>query len=92
MPEIKSKRSERLSPANSAALGQHLQSLRQAAGLSLQQLADAADVTKGAIYQYETGANAPALSTLLRLAAALGTSAGKLLDSIDPPKRNSRKS
>lgn len=54
-----------------AAIGPKLRDLRQQAGLSLQQLAQRADVSAAAIHKVERGDMIPTITTLLKLADAL---------------------
>ncbi len=65
---------------------QRLQSLREAAGLSQQELAVRADLSMSLVAKMEQGKKAdPRLSTLLALAHALDRSPGALLDALAPP-------
>jgi len=61
------------------AAGRTIRRLRTAAGLSLADLAAAADVSKTTLHGIEQGAGNPTLSTLWALATALGVSLGELL-------------
>lgn len=54
------------------AIGPKVRDLRQRLGLSLQQLAARADVSAAAIHKVERGDMVPTITTLLKLAAALG--------------------
>jgi len=54
------------------AIGPKVRDLRQQAGLSLQQLARRADVSAAAIHKVERGDMVPTVTTLLKLATALG--------------------
>jgi transcriptional regulator with XRE-family HTH domain len=55
--------------------------LREAEGLTQEQLAKQADVTQGYIAQLESGLKKnPSLPTLKKLARALGVSVGELLE------------
>ncbi|WP_353981567.1 XRE family transcriptional regulator [Salinicola endophyticus] len=60
-------------------LGQHLQTLRQARGLSLSQLAAEAKVAKSNLSRLEQGDGNPTLDTLWRLARQLGVPFGTLV-------------
>jgi transcriptional regulator with XRE-family HTH domain len=60
--------------------GRNLRRLRTAAGLSLADLAAAADVSKTTLHGLEQGEGNPTLSTLWALATALGVSLGELLE------------
>ena len=59
---------------------------RQSRGLSQAQLAEKSGVTRAYLSRLESGQADPSLSTLRRLAAALGISVGPLLDEA-PPRR-----
>lgn len=54
-----------------SVIGDRLRRVREARGLSLQELADRSGVTKAAIWRLEQGQNAPRTETLDRLASAL---------------------
>lgn len=54
--------------------------LRKKKGMTLQQLADKAGISKTAINNFERGETCPTVDTLARLAEALGVSVDKLLD------------
>jgi len=56
-----------------------LRSARLAAGMTQEQVAEAAGVSASYLPRLEAGAAAPSLDVLLRLAAALGLPAGVLL-------------
>ena len=60
------------------AFGEKLKRLREAAGLSVSQLAVAAGVQRQSIYRFEDGANKPTADVLFRLADALKVSAEEL--------------
>jgi transcriptional regulator with XRE-family HTH domain len=62
------------------AAGRNIRRLRTAAGLSLADLAAAADVSKTTLHGIEQGEGNPTLSTLWALATALGVSLGELLE------------
>jgi transcriptional regulator with XRE-family HTH domain len=62
------------------AAGSNIRRLRTAAGLSLADLASAADVSKTTLHGLEQGEGNPTLSTLWALATALGVSLGELLE------------
>lgn len=64
--------------------GTNLRAARQRAGLSLEALAARSGVTWSYIGTLERGNANPALTTLLRLAAALNATPAQLLDRIDP--------
>ncbi len=62
-----------------AALGEALRTLRAEAGLSQEELADAANTDLTQIGGIERGVRNPSFTTLLRLAAALETDVGELV-------------
>jgi transcriptional regulator with XRE-family HTH domain len=62
------------------AAGSNIRRLRTAAGLSLADLAAAADVSKTTLHGLEQGEGNPTLSTLWALATALRVSLGELLE------------
>ncbi|VTR90799.1 dna-binding protein : : HTH_31 [Gemmata massiliana] len=63
-----------------------LQTLRAAAGLSQQQVADQADLSLSLITKMEQGRKAdPRASTILALAGALGVKPGQLIEDLTPP-------
>lgn len=62
-----------------AAFGQALRSLRLAAGLSQEQLGLESDVQRNFISLIETGQNQPTITTIFKLAGALGVKPSKLL-------------
>jgi transcriptional regulator with XRE-family HTH domain len=64
-------------------LGQRLRRLRQAAGLSVHQLAKASNTPAQAIYVWEADRSAPTFGGLLQLARALGRSLSEF-DSVEP--------
>ena len=71
-------------PGNSAitphaALGQALRSIRLAAGLSQEQLGLESGVQRNFISLIETGQNQPTITTVFKLAGALGMKASKLI-------------
>jgi transcriptional regulator with XRE-family HTH domain len=53
-------------------IGPKVRSLRKQAGLSLQQLAEQADVSAAAIHKIEQSGMVPTITTLLKVAGALG--------------------
>ena len=53
-------------------IGPKLRTLRKQAGLSLQQLAEQADVSAAAIHKIEQSGMVPTITTLLKVAGALG--------------------
>lgn len=72
----------------SKKIAYRLQTLREAAKLSQQEVADKADLSLSLIAKMEQGRKAdPRASTVLALAAALGVRPGELLeDLVDPPE------
>jgi transcriptional regulator with XRE-family HTH domain len=64
--------------AGKLAMGERLQRLRQAAGLSQSQLARAAGVPAGSLKNWEQGRRLPQLDAAYRLAKAIGVSLDEL--------------
>jgi transcriptional regulator with XRE-family HTH domain len=62
-----------------AAFGQVLRKHRLAAGLSQEQLGLSAEVQRNFISLIETGQNQPTITTIFKLAGALGIKASKLV-------------
>ncbi|MCK5737507.1 MAG: helix-turn-helix transcriptional regulator [Spirochaetaceae bacterium] len=56
------------------AIAQNIRRLRKQAQLTIQEAADAADLTKSALSKIERGQISPPISTMLRIAAALNIS------------------
>lgn len=73
--------------ALAATVAQRLAALRKAQGLSFDALAQKAGVAKGTLVQIEGQRGNPAISTLCRLAAALGVSVADLVAPAEPPER-----
>src|SRR5262245_31364953 len=68
------------------ALSQRIKRLREAAGLSRQEVARRGDLSLSLVAKLEQGKKAdPRASTLLALARALGVRPGALLDDLFPP-------
>lgn len=68
------------------ALSQRIKSLREASGLSQQDVATRGDLSLSLVAKLEQGKKAdPRASTILALAAALGVKPGQLLDDLFPP-------
>ena len=69
---------------------ENLRILRNAKGMSQQQLADAIGVTQQAIHQYETDKVEPDLENLMRLADTLEVSVDLLIghQTVDPTSNN----
>lgn len=61
-----------------AALGEAVRTLRRKAGMSQEELADAAGTDLTQVGGVERGVRNPSYSTLLRLAGALDTNVGRL--------------
>lgn len=70
--------------AKSFDLSERLRQLRAERGLSLEQLAQKAGLTKGFLSLIERGVKAPSISSLLRLSQVYGLSIGALLDDSRP--------
>ena len=66
-------------------IGNRLQSLRKQKGLTQDELADAASLTRGQISKYETDKLVPDLTTIIKLADALDVSVDYLLGRSDVP-------
>ncbi|HTK65356.1 MAG TPA: cupin domain-containing protein [Pseudonocardia sp.] len=66
-------------------LGPKVHALRQARGLSLQQLAQRSEVSAAAIHKVERGEMVPTVTTLLKLAASLGTPIGHFVEADAAP-------
>jgi transcriptional regulator with XRE-family HTH domain len=69
--------------AASAAFGERLRAIREAQGLSLEQLGARTGVHWTAIGRLERGKREPRLTTVLRLAEGLGVDPGELVDGLD---------
>jgi transcriptional regulator with XRE-family HTH domain len=72
--------------AVAAAVSQHVKSLRQARGWSLDELAHRSAVSKGMIVQIEGGRTNPSIGTLCRLAESFGVSVGRLIETEPAPR------
>jgi transcriptional regulator with XRE-family HTH domain len=68
-------------------LNKRVRELREAAGLTQESLARAADVSVSTVVKLERGAIDPAWSTVLRLAKGLGVAVGELADGGEGPDR-----
>lgn len=66
-------------------VGRKVSSLRRAKGLSLQQLAAVSDVSPAAIHKIERSGMVPTITTLLKLAAALGVSVSYFVQEDNSP-------
>jgi transcriptional regulator with XRE-family HTH domain len=62
---------KRVDDINITFLGQKLRKFREAKNLSMQQLADLADIEKSQIARIEIGKSDPRISTMLNIAKAL---------------------
>lgn len=71
-------------------IGQLIKAARKRAGLTQVQLAERLDVTQGAIYQYEQSVDMQ-LSTVTKIAEALGLPVCQLLDCTPPPNPRPRR-
>jgi transcriptional regulator with XRE-family HTH domain len=70
-------------PPKDLPVGQRVKALREAAGLSQQQLAVGADISLSMVFQMEQGKKQdPKLSTLVSLAGALGMKVGELAEEL----------
>jgi transcriptional regulator with XRE-family HTH domain len=67
--------------------GEALRRVRLAAGLTQEQLALEADVQRNFISLIETGQNQPTISTIAKLARALGMKASALVAEAEKPQR-----
>lgn len=65
-------------------VGQRIRSLRKLHGLTLKQLARGCDLSTNAISLVERGEVAPTIATLCKIASALGSSVGALLQEVCP--------
>jgi len=69
------------------AISQRIKGLREAAGLSQQELAVKADLSVSQVAKLEQGSKAdPRVSTMLSLARALGVLPGAIVDDLFPPR------
>jgi transcriptional regulator with XRE-family HTH domain len=66
------------------SIGPKVRELRAQRNLSLQQLAVRADVSAAAIHKVERGDMVPTITTLLKLASALGRPVGHFIDDAGP--------
>lgn len=67
-------------------VGRKVSGLRRAKGLSLQQLAAVSDVSPAAIHKIERSGMVPTITTLLKLATALGVSVSYFVQEDDSPR------
>ena len=70
--------------AHETLIGRSLREARRRRGLTLRAVADEAGVTESFLSQVERDIASPSIATLRRIAVALGTSIGTLLDSAGP--------
>ncbi len=75
-------------PTSDERLGAHLRGLRKARGLTLTQLAEAAELSHPFLSQLERGLARPSMASLERLARALGTSRVELIAGSEPPRHD----
>ncbi len=78
---------------NEFVLGRKLRSIRREKGLTLQQVADQAGLSKGFVSQVESGAANPSVASLMKIAEVLDTRLGTLFEDSptpppDPPSAN----
>ncbi len=66
------------------AIGPRVRELRASQKLSLQQLAVRAEVSAAAIHKVERGEMVPTITTLLKLASALGEPVGSFIEDVTP--------
>lgn len=74
--------------ALSAAVAHRIGGLRKSLRLSFDNLAQRAGVSKGTLVQIEQGGANPSISTLCRLAGALGVSVADLVSPVEVPERS----
>jgi transcriptional regulator with XRE-family HTH domain len=67
-------------PASGAAIGGRLRAARQARGLTLQQVADAATLNKGFISRLERDEVSPSVASLVSICEVLGIRVGELFE------------
>jgi transcriptional regulator with XRE-family HTH domain len=78
--------------AKTTAFGGRLRELREAAGLSQQELADKAGMHRQGVHKLEAGEREPAWGSVLALAKALGVSVAAFEPGeTPPPKRRGSK-
>lgn len=68
-----------------ARFGQRLKEIRTGRGMTQVQLAERAEVTLSYVTRLESGASAPGIDLVARLATALGTTVADLLPTDPPP-------
>jgi transcriptional regulator with XRE-family HTH domain len=67
-----------------SSVGTRIRALRRARGLTQDQLAEACDVSRSAVAQWETDRSGQLSGNITRIAAALGSSVEHLLQGSDP--------
>jgi transcriptional regulator with XRE-family HTH domain len=79
-------------PIESTGFAARLKALREAKGMSQQQLADAAGLNVGGVTKIEQGQREPGWSTVLKLAAALDVDCTAFTAAEEPaPKKGGKK-
>lgn len=61
-------------------IGRHVRMMRDARGLTMEDLGARVGMTKGAVSEHEAGKRRFEIAVLDRFAAAMGTTSGRLLD------------
>lgn len=61
-------------------IGIRLRRLREASGKNIRELADEADVSEAGLDVAERGLRVPSLTLLVKVAVALGTTVGRIVD------------
>jgi transcriptional regulator with XRE-family HTH domain len=74
----------RVTAADETLIGHSLRDARHRRGMTLREVADLAGVTESFLSQVERDVASPSIATLRRIAGALGTSIGALLDAAGP--------
>lgn len=73
-----------MASADDTLIGHSLRDARHRRGMTLREVADLAGVTESFLSQVERDVASPSIATLRRIAGALGTSIGALLDAAGP--------
>jgi transcriptional regulator with XRE-family HTH domain len=73
------------------AMGERLQELRQAAGMSQTELADATGIPVGSLRNWERGRRKPTLDAAAKLATAIGCTLGQLAGTEPMPKKGGKR-
>ena len=98
VPKERKSEQKRLVPASHTTLAGRIAFLRRQQGMTLDQLADAAGLTKSYISKVERGLSIPSISTALKIATTFDLSVGQLLgetqydDAISVVRRGERPS